>query len=384
VDVLIIDDDSGLRESIADLIRGEFDDLEIAVAKGLDDALGMLASAAPSLVVAELREPGDDPSEVVSKVRELRPAVAFIFVSESVQPEGSEAHSALRVQFVAKPLVLAELARAVDSALTPAEFVGQVGGISLADLLHVLHFGKRTVAIHVRRRGRDGWIYLEQGEVVHSVLGDASGVDAFRQILAWRDGQFGTEPRRTSAARTIDEPFNSILLNAFRILDEDSPMRNRGDTAPANGAAPESSSDRPQAAEGVPLDGGLRAIPGAATLACVELGEQARLLGLVPEGALPSEMKGRLPCAVAELFASSALQKLDAALAPAGEWSGKDFPQIREVIALSAGTIHFLLRSKVTPERISAVTAPASANLGTVVARARAWLGSLESRRPSS
>ena len=66
--VLVVDDDRDIRAALTDILRDE--GAEVSVASSAEEALGMLTSLKPALVLSDIRMPGLSGIELLRLVRE--------------------------------------------------------------------------------------------------------------------------------------------------------------------------------------------------------------------------------------------------------------------------------------------------------------------------
>lgn len=115
---------------------------------------------------------------------------------------------------------------AVDNMAQPAHkmeqdgFVGAVSGMSLADIIQVKGSNRYSGCLAIEHLGKNGMIFLREGEVVHAEQGALSGEDAFYTIMGWAGGTFRSEPKVATTSRTINQALGFLLLEAFRRMDE--------------------------------------------------------------------------------------------------------------------------------------------------------------------
>jgi len=371
VDVLIVEDEEHLRASLAEGL-GEALGCSVVAAASAEEAEKLLTSSPPRLVVSDVRLPGKDGVQLLLTIRARWPETPFIFISAHPSSEARELASGRAIQFVGKPFAFSDIMEAAERALEGSQFSGSVGGISLIDLLQVLHLGRRTSAVTVRRRGTIGTIWLADGEVVHAEVGDLRGRAAFGAVIAWQAGTFGSDPGSRAPEQSIEEPFNALLLDALRVQDEEG----EGAAAPEFSLADadvDPSSLETDASEWIART--VEALPGCVAAACIDI-EFGRATAFAPVGALPSEIAERVSAAAASLLLGERLAALDRCLSGAPTAGASQRAPVREVLASSDDWVHFFQRVQGTSGLVLAVVCPASSSLGTVVAKARAWLRS--------
>lgn len=99
-------------------------------------------------------------------------------------------------------------------------FDGNVRCPSLADLVQLECLSGARAALEVTSGARYGQLFFEQGELVHAMTDRASGEAAALEILGWKTGHFGDADAVWPARRTIQLPWQELLLRAAQISDE--------------------------------------------------------------------------------------------------------------------------------------------------------------------
>lgn len=116
---------------------------------------------------------------------------------------------------------------------------GDLADLEITSLIQVLCTERRSAGVVVRRRGEEGVIFLDQGELVHAVLGPIEGERAVMQIFTWKDGTFRITDQARSRIRTITSGWRHLMMEAMRQLDES----HRDLKMPLGALAPRNSQD---------------------------------------------------------------------------------------------------------------------------------------------
>ena len=82
---------------------------------------------------------------------------------------------------------------------------GQLSEMDVSSILQMLCIGRRRSVLRLERRGEEGSISIDQGQIVHATLGALDGKEAFFRLVMWRDGSFWISNRAEAPARTIEE-----------------------------------------------------------------------------------------------------------------------------------------------------------------------------------
>ncbi|HSC86625.1 MAG TPA: DUF4388 domain-containing protein [Polyangiaceae bacterium] len=106
----------------------------------------------------------------------------------------------------------------LESGTIEAGFSGFVHGVALVDLLQIFHYSRRSLTLHVEPNGA---IHMREGEVVDAKVGDIEGDLAISCLLERTGGRIRTTTLESQRS-IIQRPFNFLLLDALRDLDESS------------------------------------------------------------------------------------------------------------------------------------------------------------------
>ena len=127
--VLFVDDDPSVLESLRDALRPWRGEWRATYACGGEAALGALGNTAFDVVVSDMRMPGIDGATLLRRVHELQPHAVRIMLSGSAETDVLERAAAVAHRFLAKPCDIDELGRVVTQAAA-------LGQVSQAQGLH--------------------------------------------------------------------------------------------------------------------------------------------------------------------------------------------------------------------------------------------------------
>lgn len=99
-------------------------------------------------------------------------------------------------------------------------FQGSLKELHLPDVIQLVSVSSKTGAFHLQKDNDEGIIYLEQGKIVHAVLGGTEGDEAVYAMATWTEGTFRFVPDEMSARHTITKNNTNLLMEAARRLDE--------------------------------------------------------------------------------------------------------------------------------------------------------------------
>ncbi len=90
----------------------------------------------------------------------------------------------------------------------------------LTTILQIINVESQSCICKVTKRGREGFLYFEAGELIDASLENKRGYKVAIEILSWHDNvAIDFYPLTKPYTRTIKEPFEFLLLDALRLKD---------------------------------------------------------------------------------------------------------------------------------------------------------------------
>jgi len=97
---------------------------------------------------------------------------------------------------------------------------GRLVDMGLVDIVQIFVAERKTAAVHLNSDMGFGHVYIRDGFIVHAAYRDLDGVEALRELLSWKEGEFEVEPDVESPRDTIEEPPESLLFEGVMGLEE--------------------------------------------------------------------------------------------------------------------------------------------------------------------
>lgn len=224
VKILIVDD----NEDLAETIRDYYDGRELGVIPlttcDPNKVLSILDENRDiRLILSDFYMPGMSGLELLLTVREKYPHVFFVLMtgyhSDEIQAAGLEYGA---VRFFQKPFDVSELTKLIHETIpdTPTGFDGTIDSIQLPDIIQLIGLSRRTVEVSLTVGKSNGSIFFENGEIIHAVNDDQEGEEAFHEMFKWVGGKFNVKPLTSDVERTINRPWQGLVLEAARRQDE--------------------------------------------------------------------------------------------------------------------------------------------------------------------
>ncbi len=297
--VLVVDDEENLNWSIVTSLRREQYAADGALTA--EDARRRIVDIPYDCVISDIQMPGIDGFQLLSWVREQRPAPRVIMMTAFGSP--SVRQEALRngvSAYLEKPFDLGALKRELRKALeTPAQAPSTY---DIIEITQVINLARRDVAVQAQVNDQMGTLVFERGELIAAQLGALRGEQAFFAMCA-SPAQLATPaPAPERVERNVLQPVSSLIFDA--LLKRDTGLAAAPPAAQSRlTAAPPAAQSRLTAAPPpiarAPVTGSLVVAPGAQTSNVGVRDAQRTLAGLVASIALP--------CAVALVRPDGAL-----------------------------------------------------------------------------
>lgn len=99
-------------------------------------------------------------------------------------------------------------------------FDGIIVGIDLVDIVQLNCLSGRTSVLKVRTENKEGTIFFNNGNIVHSEFGTLEGEEAFYEIMAFEGGKLESTNGTESPTTTIDKGYVTLLIESAKRLDE--------------------------------------------------------------------------------------------------------------------------------------------------------------------
>lgn len=101
-----------------------------------------------------------------------------------------------------------------------AGFYGTIDSIDLTTILQVISIERKTAAIQITIEQKKGYLFFEDGEIIHAEFGSLVGEKAAKILLGQNHGQFSLLNKKSKVKRTISTPFTELIMNALKEIDE--------------------------------------------------------------------------------------------------------------------------------------------------------------------
>lgn len=248
INILAVDDDPNmLKIHSKSLEAGGY---TVTVAERGEEALKLLKSFTPELIIADVMMPEMNGYELCREVRSMgNEDIPFIFCSALGKlPERIKGLWIGADDYIVKPVNATELLLKVDKLIkksrklremastaqeTAAQGImsGTLENIKVGELLQILNFiGLSQLCFQiVTTENLKGEIFIEKNKLIHAHYGEFSGMKAFCRILGWKKGTYKVEKKKCPLESNISGQLEECLFEGATQLDEYNMLRDAFD-----------------------------------------------------------------------------------------------------------------------------------------------------------
>lgn len=218
--ILVVDDDESYLTSLVDGLMVMDESMIILTALNGEMALKILEQNQIDLVLTDIRMPVMDGFQLLSNMINRFCTIPVIVISAMNKPsKDSQRNWPNVLQYLQKPLDITTVANTIKKTLNDYH-KSTVHGITLMSFLQLLALENKTCILTARKDDKEAIFYIESGILLDTELGEQSGIDAAYEVLTWENPLIEMHPVKHKRKRTIEEPLETVLLNACKLLDE--------------------------------------------------------------------------------------------------------------------------------------------------------------------
>ncbi|MEN8152516.1 MAG: DUF4388 domain-containing protein [Acidobacteriota bacterium] len=98
---------------------------------------------------------------------------------------------------------------------------GSLDSINLADIMQLVSNSRQSGRFVLEKdTGEKGYIYIKEGAISHSEVGNFKGEDAVFTLISWGKGDFVFEEQNFDVEVSITKSITSLLMDSARRIDE--------------------------------------------------------------------------------------------------------------------------------------------------------------------
>src|SRR5436190_7897536 len=249
VKILLLEDAFVTSLAMGRALETELPECVVMRAQSLYEARLLLRTYDFQFFVVDIQLPDGCGVDFLPEIAERAPGAGVVIVTATPLPKYRQRASEFGVlYFMEKPVEVRQLASRIarrlrGSAAATAtaantagassnpdtSFTASLRHLTALDVVQLKCLARASVRLDFTRSdGAVGRIYLSDGEIVHAEVIPSSGVvakegaEAFNEALSWRGGTVVEEPDAQVPQITIQQPWQSLILDACQKFDETS------------------------------------------------------------------------------------------------------------------------------------------------------------------
>jgi CheY-like chemotaxis protein/predicted regulator of Ras-like GTPase activity (Roadblock/LC7/MglB family) len=220
--ILVVDSDaSNVRALVPELKQAGF------VVRGAvydAGAVETYQSNTFDLVLMYLRAHGAEGMEFLRTITRYDPeALVVAMATDATVDLAVEALKSGAREFIKDPLGIGELTARLHEVLAQRSdkaVRGSLRDLALTSIISVNCSEHNQAELVIRRQGRVGIMYFDNGTIVHASLEDQEGEGAVYEMLSWGDGSFALRQDVPPPKRTVQTDWTGLLLEGMRRIDD--------------------------------------------------------------------------------------------------------------------------------------------------------------------
>lgn len=221
--VLIVDDDQAFLRLIQKDLEGFSESFNVLTAESANAALDLLRNEYISFVISDLRMPGIDGFELLSRILQSYPDIPVYMMTSYDKPKTKDVViQSGAAGYLKKPFTAIELFGVINKTLNKKAEGGSLHNVTLETFLQLIEMEQQTSTLRiVDKKGKQGGVlFFRNGELMNARIGDQQGKDAAYQILSWSNVSLSIEHDCIFQEKFIQGDLQAILLDAMRVKDE--------------------------------------------------------------------------------------------------------------------------------------------------------------------
>ena len=210
----------------------------VLIAKDTDTAVNLVKEGGVNMILSEVASQPLHGFQLCKAMKQNQTYkdIFFLFLSSKEESprlihQGFDAGAddfftrPLRVEVIlakVKRLFASKRETKVEETQAPkAAVVGSLKDVALPDMLQLLTTSRKRGMLHVKSGELEARVFLDSGMITECLFGDLNGVEAFNKVIMWSEGEFALETEVEMPPQTITIPPSNLILDAYRIADED-------------------------------------------------------------------------------------------------------------------------------------------------------------------
>ncbi|MDQ1352353.1 MAG: Response regulator [Acidobacteriota bacterium] len=224
--LLLVDDEKFFLEGLKEGLAEYKDIFTTDICFSVKEAIDLCNKKKYDLIVSDIRMPGESGLDLIVYLRQQSYGGGFIAMTAYGSAEVLARIKQLGgVEIILKPFNLNWFKEKIKDFFSDEEGVsGTIEAISLTSLLQLINLEKKTLLVKVADNTDEGFLYFNKGEIIHAQCRQKIGEEAVYHLIKMKKGHFSlfNLGKKEIPDQTIEIPFMGVMMNAMKLLDENS------------------------------------------------------------------------------------------------------------------------------------------------------------------
>ena len=231
--ILLVDPDFDGMQALKNALmqRG----YKVGQVRDAERAQQIVAKEIPDAVISEISLPGKSGGEFYKflQTKGINKHLVYILVAEQKILDDRIAIIELGADdFIPKPFHPREVLSRLENIFYEREdygrghyestesLSGSLREMSVVDLIEIFTVATKSGVLHLHQNGKEGYIYLSDGQVVDATLSGCDSKEAIGSMLTWEDGSFQVEFKEVDRRKTVTASTDELLTSGLARLNQ--------------------------------------------------------------------------------------------------------------------------------------------------------------------
>ncbi len=219
--ILIVDDEKDLTESLKEGLKEIEKDWEIFTAGNGKEAMKVLEKTPIDIMVTDLKMPEMDGFQLITYVSNFYPELPVIVMSAHATEETLKELEKMKIElFIGKDFTLESLHSKIASTLEQVAF-GFVKGINIVSFMQLIELEQKSCTLFISKGKEKATLCFKKGELYDAELGDLKGEKVLLEIIPWKNTIIEIKNRCPAKEKKIELGLKHLIMEALRLQDEE-------------------------------------------------------------------------------------------------------------------------------------------------------------------
>lgn len=219
--ILVVDDEKMILRLASEALEEHEEGYQVITASHGKEACELLEAQRVDLVLTDLKMPVMDGYELLSYMSKHHRDIPIVVMTGFGSPEIAKRLRQKGVlYYIEKPFEINMLREKISRAFADKS-KGYIHGFTLANFLQAVEMEQKSITLRISAGEQIGYIYLENGDLIHAETDAHAGEDAAIEILSWDDPEIEIRSP-VEKKKTIGSSLMQLLLEASKHKDEQS------------------------------------------------------------------------------------------------------------------------------------------------------------------